>query len=120
MSWLPTTPYFKSSSQPSEEIHGPLRAFSGEGSARGESTGKGLRACWLVYEFDISDLKASESTASNVKAELMNIFQRYLQSIRCGAILQPVRSVRTFALKPDLSIRYKGYIEGIVLAVLGS
>lgn len=120
LSWLPTTPYFKSSSQPSGDAHGPIRAFSGGDSMTGYFTDKGLRADWLVYEFDTLELAPSEGIARNVKVELMDIVQRHLQSIRWGAILRPRINYSTFALEPDLSLKHKEYIEGTVLAVVGS
>lgn len=120
LSWLPATFYFKSSSQLSEEAHDPLRALSGQDSTIGIFTDKGISADWLVYEFDTSDLTASVGPARNAKAELMNIVQRYLQNTRWGALLQPTLGYRTFALKADVSAKYKDHIEGTVLAVVGS
>lgn len=119
LSWLPTTPYFKSS-QSSEEAHGPLRAFSGMDSLFGWFTDKGIRGDWLVYEFDTSDLMASEGPARNAKTELMNIVQRHLQNTRWGALLRPTLNHRTFGLEADVFAEYKDYIEGTVLAVVGS
>lgn len=120
LSWLPTTPYFKASSQSYREAHGPIRAFNGTDSMPDDFTDKGLRADWLVYEFDTSELAASEGIARNVKAELMDIVQLHLRSIRWGALLRPRINFSTFALEPDLSLKHKEYIEGTVLAVVGS
>lgn len=120
LSWLSITPYFKSSSQPSEEAHVPLRAFRCRDTMPGLFTDKGLRASWLVYEFESSNLTKLDDTAPAATAELMKIVQRYLQGARWGALLQPLMNFRDFSLNSDWFIKYKGSVEGTVMTILES
>ncbi|KAI4215749.1 MAG: hypothetical protein LQ351_001736 [Letrouitia transgressa] len=120
LSWLPTTPYFKSSKMPMEDAHNPLRAFSAGNSMFGEFSEKGLKAYWLVYEFDTLDLTPLERTAQDTGGELKKITQRYLKGHRWGALLQARLNLSYFSANADNLAKYKGQIDGTPLAIVGS
>ncbi|KAL9043919.1 MAG: hypothetical protein Q9214_002908 [Letrouitia sp. 1 TL-2023] len=120
LSWLPTTPYFKSSERPMEDVHNSLRAFSAGDSMFGEYSDKGLKAYWLVYEFDTLDLTPLERTAQDTGGELKKIIQQYLKGHRWGALLQARLNVSSYTANADNVAKYKGQIDGTALAVVGS
>lgn len=108
LSWLPTTPYFKSSKRPVEDALNSLRAFSAGDSMFGEYSDKGLKAYWLVYEFDTLDLTSLEGTAQDTRGELEKVVQQYLKAYRWGALLQARLNISYHSANADNVAKYKG------------
>ncbi|MCJ1460460.1 hypothetical protein MMC28_010842 [Mycoblastus sanguinarius] len=132
LTWAPCTPYFKPSCQISRTNNPSFRAFSGGETYPGLITDKGLVADWLVHEFNAIQLSVAKSSRKQGEQdddriiensqlqELKKIQRRFLRGYVWGALIHPVSNMRTFERGGDISTKYRGFIRGTLVAVLGS
>ena len=129
LSWAPSTPYFKSTSQPLRPEDVALRAYSGVGTSPGFITDAGFISDWLVYEFDVTEERifreSVPSTSQDIEVNALDevirtIKSLYLQHDMWGALLRTRRNFSTFEQDADISLNYEGLLSGTLVAVLGS
>lgn len=66
-SWAPSSPYVRRSSHVSgDPTDSRFLSFDGEGSELGLVTAKGLRAIWLVYDVDGTDIKSHDDNPASM------------------------------------------------------
>ena len=124
LSWAPTTPILKALHNSSSRQIAPFRAFNSTDTWYGSICDKGLLAHWHVYEFNVLNVRETASQGSMLKDDQLDVLDQiislYLKNSAWGALLLPMSNMSSFERDEDTSTKYRGLIQGRLVAVLGS